>query len=1019
MRASEFLESPTSTLTVANFVTAVEQGQATELLWRRALMQFKAPALLRASSMLAQAGNCFAESAALFGHFCLSRKSPASAVAAFEAALSLGRDSSPDRFSHALALLQLGRQDDCHSLLAGIPVGQTDNAEYWWATALSAYAANDFATALRMLTALQSPDVTLPLGVDPDAVRWMAEYLAAGSTLPVSECEPRYPALRARRSGVSLSGTAEIVVGLLDYKSPELRRASRNVGDPIQTIAMLRHVMRFTGPQWSFDDPDVATAADLMARTWKHEERSAISRCNVHVAIIDRDDPWAAARLHDGREIWLIVNGWFFHKSLGLARALPMPDNVRPLFIGFHLSHANDLTEEVSQYLRQHAPIGCRDWSTVWWLLSCGVEAFFSACPTLTLALPPIRTRGARIAVDLPPDQPVEGIGETMTHNVPQLHAMTTGEAMLKAIDILRRYGSAAEVVTGRLHAYLPCLALGTPVVFCPRDQIDRRFDGLADLDQRGVLEFRERITTILEGTLKRILSRDSRVEIARFWRDATGPAVAEARARLGAGPSREISAPLNRQSRSLSESVAAARPRSVTVALSFDRNLADFVPPLVRSINAHTTANLEYIFLVRGIGLDSRGRLAEHFARERVTIIPMDDQNYSFPLFLAKGTTLSAIDRILLPRLLPNHDRVIYLDVDITVLGDLQELACVQVGNTGIAARPDPRPERATVANGVELVVSRMVRERGQELRRQAAALGDLSARCPNVGVLVLSLARLRETDFTAAALELVSRFGLNAGDALGVLHGSGYTKLAAEWNAMPSLEWVNKPKLVHWCGPDKPWLRSRPIALSDLWRKNVSSNRGVSRQVGKATNPHLPGRLDTHAGYQEHWRQVGNYRDAWGESAAIAARFVRPHTRVLDVGCGRMLLRNYLPPDCHYVPADLIGWSPEVTVVDLDRGEFPRGNFDYIVALGVLEYTLNPARILRQARANGFHLIVSFCHPEPNADLAWRRKRRWINDFPAEELLLHLAESGWAVAQDITINITPEFRQMIYVAN
>lgn len=46
---------------------------------------------------------------------------------------------------------------------------------------------------------------------------------------------------------------------------------------------------------------------------------------------------------------------------------------------------------------------------------------------------------------------------------------------------LLQRYANAKLVITSRIHAALPCLGLGTPVILiCPYDR--KRFDGIAEL---------------------------------------------------------------------------------------------------------------------------------------------------------------------------------------------------------------------------------------------------------------------------------------------------------------------------------------------------------------------------------------------------------------------------------------------------------------------------------------------------------------------------------------------------------
>jgi hypothetical protein len=53
---------------------------------------------------------------------------------------------------------------------------------------------------------------------------------------------------------------------------------------------------------------------------------------------------------------------------------------------------------------------------------------------------------------------------------------------MSLAEEMLRRYKTAAFVITSRLHVALPCLALGTPVVLLKRGiRTDVRFEGVRD----------------------------------------------------------------------------------------------------------------------------------------------------------------------------------------------------------------------------------------------------------------------------------------------------------------------------------------------------------------------------------------------------------------------------------------------------------------------------------------------------------------------------------------------------------
>jgi hypothetical protein len=57
------------------------------------------------------------------------------------------------------------------------------------------------------------------------------------------------------------------------------------------------------------------------------------------------------------------------------------------------------------------------------------------------------------------------------------------------AHSLLKKYAEARAVVTSRLHCALPCLALGTPVLFIENASDSYRFDGLRDLLRRATAD--------------------------------------------------------------------------------------------------------------------------------------------------------------------------------------------------------------------------------------------------------------------------------------------------------------------------------------------------------------------------------------------------------------------------------------------------------------------------------------------------------------------------------------------------
>jgi hypothetical protein len=183
------------------------------------------------------------------------------------------------------------------------------------------------------------------------------------------------------------------------------------------------------------------------------------------------------------------------------------------LIISFHLTrefHAgyNELLIDPNstvlspagvEYLRGHEPIGARDLDTFRRLRTAGLRAYFSGCLTLTLRTSqPIPKDGKVYAVDVS-DEVFAFL--TRQSDVPitrltHVDSETVGDARFdKARLLLHKYAAARAVVTGGLHCALPCLALGTPVLFVETAPDSYRFEGLRDLlrhtSEEGLFEGR------------------------------------------------------------------------------------------------------------------------------------------------------------------------------------------------------------------------------------------------------------------------------------------------------------------------------------------------------------------------------------------------------------------------------------------------------------------------------------------------------------------------------------------------
>lgn len=232
------------------------------------------------------------------------------------------------------------------------------------------------------------------------------------------------------------------------------------------------------------------------------------------------------ADYHGGKTA-MIMNGWYTHNVMNWVPS----EDIDPLFVSFHINNTAAplmLSEKGIAYLKKHQPIGCRDQFSVDTLKAKGIDAYFTGCLTLTLDSYKVddSERGDDIYIVDPlygypswekvtydykrflrslQNGDVFKIGKKKAHlsnfidedlmntahfvnQEPDGKILNDDQKFAMAEDILKKYAKAKLVITSRIHCALPCLAMGTPVIFVNgfASFVDScRFEGILDLFNR------------------------------------------------------------------------------------------------------------------------------------------------------------------------------------------------------------------------------------------------------------------------------------------------------------------------------------------------------------------------------------------------------------------------------------------------------------------------------------------------------------------------------------------------------
>lgn len=255
------------------------------------------------------------------------------------------------------------------------------------------------------------------------------------------------------------------------------------------------------------------------------------------------DINFADMKTYDGEEVILPLAGYGSHYKR--FNQFPTSEKIIPYFIGFEMS--DPTCDNIVPYLKKYEPIGCRDEATMLLLQSKGVKAYTSGCVTITL---PKRTEEPEtfkvFFVDIPselekyiPDR-LRRNCEYVKHE-DQLKTIPMTENERKEIDLLadkmlKKYCKEASlVVTSRLHAAAPCIALGIPVIIAI-DNIDKRFSWLDKLvpiyDSEHYSEIdwnpkecdcewiKDKIFGVFRDNMKALSSRNDMKIISDYWKD-------------------------------------------------------------------------------------------------------------------------------------------------------------------------------------------------------------------------------------------------------------------------------------------------------------------------------------------------------------------------------------------------------------------------------------------------------------------------------------------------------------------
>lgn len=257
-----------------------------------------------------------------------------------------------------------------------------------------------------------------------------------------------------------------------------------------------------------------------------------------------------------------------------------------------------------------------------------------------------------------------------------------------------------------------------------------------------------------------------------------------------------------------------------INVAFGIDRNYLPQLCVAMHSIEARNTRNPLRFFVFHD-GIDPAGMDQASTRRAAVEWIQIFD-----PVLLGfdahlPNMTRATYFRLMIPQFVPaDVDRVIYLDSDLILQGDIGELWDFDLDGHALGAVVDAGQSPVDFAARYSLPSD------GQYF---------------NAGVLLLDVKKLREERIFDRTIELLANnvYEYDDQDALNISFWNRWTKIPPDWNFQRKFlhekfaSWTAltrsapRPKIIHFTDATKPWRRDEWHPLAWLYLKESRGAR------------------------------------------------------------------------------------------------------------------------------------------------------------------------------------------------
>ena len=146
---------------------------------------------------------------------------------------------------------------------------------------------------------------------------------------------------------------------------------------------------------------------------------------------------------------------------------------------------------------------------------------------------------------------------------------------------------------------------------------------------------------------------------------------------------------------------------------------------------------------------------------------------------------------------------------------------------------------------------------------------------------------------------------------------------------------------------------------------------------------------RLLSRFGVYCSWNQIESFNENWKKRIATMAKYIVADDSVVDMGCGPMWLKEFIPGTVNYYPVDYRQRDENTIICDFNKREYPKIEANIYFLSGSLEYITEPNIAVEHISMFAEKCILSYCTLNKFDDIKLRKYRGWKNHLQESELI------------------------------